>query len=164
VATDRRGLARPAYVLGKRMSSDGDRGTGAVVFRWVEDGDRDGAEPAVDAFPDERPVQLTQRLARPVDVGDGPKRVPCEPGEGGSLQTLATDVADERHPASVVQLEHVVEVAADGVAGDRRQEQRCDLDPRDLRDLRGQQARLERGGRAGPIAIEAGALLRRGPP
>ena len=117
------GARRPRPSPVRRRSSDGSKIASATVQNLPSMRSRRSAR-----------LSSLERLARPVDVRNRAEGVAREPGERGRLEALAADIADERDPPAVAELEHVVEVASDLVPGDRRQEQRRDVDPRNDRE------------------------------
>ena len=84
--------------------------------------------------------RLGDRSCRPTRA----QRVPGESGDRGGLRSLAAHVADHEPPRAFVDLEHVVEVAADLVALAGRLVPRGDARAGDRGQRRRKQARLQR--------------------
>jgi hypothetical protein len=96
--------------------------------------------------------------------GRRPHGVPGLTGDGGRLRPLAAHVADHDRPAPVAGVEQVVEVPADLVPLAGRVVPGGHLEPRNLRQLAGEEARLQRPRHPGPLAVQAGVVGRqRGP-
>ena len=88
------------------------------------------------------------------------QRVARETRDRGRFGTLAAHVADDEPPRLAVDLEHVVEVAADLVALARGAVAGRDARARDLRERRRQQARLQGTRDVIALGVQAGVVER----